>query len=347
MDRGIVDQLPGFDRRRLVRLMQSAVEQCELDLSGLSILTEAASGAYATTPVIAALAAARMVYAFTRASRYGSVEEISAQVEKLAQMAGVAERITVFDSLPDTVASTVDIVTNSGHLRPIGTSLIDHLPAHAVIALMYETWEFRSGDLDVHACHRRGIRIAGVNERHPNVDVFSFLGPLAVKLLHQAGVAVYQSRIVLLCDNHFAPYIERSLRSLGAVVTLVPAIAAIPKGIADVLLVALRPREKPVVDAQAAGVIAERLPGAVLAQYWGDIDRIALRSFGVSVWPPNEPQVGHMAILLSALGPEPVIRLQTGGLRAAETVLRFGPEACTPGSVAELLSDVSLMPRRY
>ena len=44
-----------------------------------------------------------------------------------------------------------------------------------------------------------------------------------------------------------------------------------------------------------------------------------------------------MAILFPAVGPEAVIRLQAGGLRAAELVLRRGPAAAAPGSQAELV----------
>ena len=48
------------------------------------------------------------------------------------------------------------------------------------------------------------------------VDVFSFLGAMAVKLLFEAGIAVYRNRIIVLCDNPFAPYIERTLRHLAS-----------------------------------------------------------------------------------------------------------------------------------
>src|SRR6202021_122282 len=101
---------------------------------------------------------------------------------------------------------------NSGHLRPLSAELIDQLPSHAVIALMFEAWEFRPQDIDLEACLRRGIPIVGVNERHPAVDVFSFLGPLCVKQLHDCGLAVYGDRIALLCDNDFAEPMARGLR---------------------------------------------------------------------------------------------------------------------------------------
>ena len=52
--------LPGLDGRRLVRLMTAAIERCQLDLAGQVVLTEAATGAYAVTPVLAALAGAQV-----------------------------------------------------------------------------------------------------------------------------------------------------------------------------------------------------------------------------------------------------------------------------------------------
>jgi len=63
----------------------------------------------------------------------------------------------------------------------------------------------------------------------------------------------------------------------------------------------------------------------VLVQFWGDIDRDAAASSVLTVWPLQPPTSGHMAILLSEIGPEPIVRLQTGGLRAAEWVRRGLP----------------------
>ena len=44
-----------------------------------------------------------------------------------------------------------------------------------------------------------------------------------------------------------------------------------------------------------------------------------------------------MGILFPTVGPEAVIRLQAGGLRAAELVYRGGAAAATPDGVAELV----------
>ena len=69
------DTRPGLDPRRLVRLMREAVDRCDLDLQGLTVLTEAASGAYVVTPVLAAMAGADVV-AVAAGNAYSSAEEI-------------------------------------------------------------------------------------------------------------------------------------------------------------------------------------------------------------------------------------------------------------------------------
>jgi hypothetical protein len=63
----------------------------------------------------------------------------------------------------------------------------------------------------------------------------------------------------------------------------------------------------------------------VVAQYWGDVDRAALAAAGASVWPEHAPPPGHMGILPSGVGPEPIVRLQAGGLKVGEVLLRGEP----------------------
>src|SRR3954470_13638920 len=86
------DTRPGLDPRRLVRLMREAVDRCGLDLEGLTVLTEAASGAYVVTPVLAAMAGADVV-AVAAGNAYSSAEEIRELTLGLARLAGVAQRI--------------------------------------------------------------------------------------------------------------------------------------------------------------------------------------------------------------------------------------------------------------
>jgi hypothetical protein len=312
---------PGFNAGRVASLIKEAVSGCSLDLSGLTVVTEAASGAYVVTPVLAAVAGAT-VHAVTRATAYGSVQDVIDETLDLADASGVAQNIQIVTAVEPRVLSQADIITNSGHVRPIDGGLLAHAKTTAVIPLMYEAWEFRASDVDLAECRARSIAVAGTNERHPSVDVFSFLGIMAVKLLLDAGVAVYRSQVLLLCDNEFRSFIERGLVQSGAAVQVATSAEQAPSGRYDAIVVALQPRSTSVLDAADAASIASRWPGAVVAQYWGDIDREALRQRAIEVWPPAAPGTGHMGILPSAVGPEPIVRLQCGGLKVGEILAR-------------------------
>jgi hypothetical protein len=317
-------QLPGMNFKRLLGLMSAAISRCELDLSGYVVLTEAASGAYLTTPVLAAMAGADHVYAFTRSTRYGTVQEITNSTFGLAELAGVSARVEIITEKTQQAIARADIVTNSGHLRPIDSETIAWMKPTAVIPLMYEDWEFRVGDIDLEACREYGIRVTGTNERHQAVDVFSFLGIMAVKLLLDAAVAVYSSRVLLLCDNPFGPYIERGLISGGAQIDRVTSLAEASTDVTyDAILLALTPSTHSALSEADLTLIARYWPGAVIAVYWGDVDRFLLNSLGLSYWPPEAPASGHMGILPSGVGPESIVRLQTGSLKAAEALLRY------------------------
>jgi len=323
------DHQPGLAPGRLIRLMTEAIGRCQLDLAGRTVLAEAASGAYVVTPVLAALAGAR-VYALAAPTAYATGQELQAATAELAGLAGVADRVHLVREKSAEVIGAADIVTNSGQVRPIDAAMTAQMKPSAVVTLMYESWEYRRSDVDLDACRARGIRVAGVNEDHPAVDFFAFLGPMAIKQLQDAGISVYRSRIVLLCDNSFGPFIAKSLRNCGADVVeerrLTPA-ALSPA--CDAVLLALRPISGAVLTAEDARVLGERAPGTVLVQYWGDVDRASLAAAWVPVWPPESPRAGHMAVLPSAIGPEPVVRLQSGGLKVGELMAR-GLEHVTP-----------------
>ena len=326
----------GLRAAEVLALIERRIEALGLDLSGLHVVTEAATGAYAFTPVIAAMAGARSVVAVGRDTpNHGRFEDAAAAVGALASDAGVADRIEAVRALAPEMLARCDILTNSGHLRPIARDVIERLPREAVVALMFEAWEFRAADLDLAACRARGVRVAAVNERHPAVGVFPFLGPLAVRLLHEAGRPPEGRRVALLCDNPFAPFVRAGLEEVGASVGVFARPEEVTGGGWDTVLLALDPNHRPALGEAELAALGRAAPGALLAQFWGDVDRGAARRHFADVRPLVAPREGHMAILLSALGPEPIVRLQAGGLSAAERVRRGA--ATPPGGVAEPL----------
>lgn len=324
--------------RNPLELMLESIEHrigiLGLDLSGFEVVTEAATGAYACTAVIAAMAGAT-VHACTRDTHsHGSAADAMKATRELARLAGVSERIIFSKGVPPGALVSCDILTNSGRIRPITRDMVRLLPARAVIALMFEAWEFRGTDIDLAACRDRGIKIAAVNERHRDVGVFSFLGPLCVRLLQEADMDVAGKRIAVLCDNPFADFLLAGLADAGATAVLFGNQLELTPGPWDAVVLSLLPQESP-LDHHQLEIMARKAPGALFAQFWGDIDRKAASSLVMKVCPATEPGRGHMGILLNRLGHEPIVRLQTGSLKAAEIVLRNGP--IVPGGVAALL----------
>lgn len=308
---------------RLAGTMRSAVQRCELDLTGRHVVTEAATGAYVVTAVLAAMAGAR-VTALAGSSRYGTVAQVRDWTLAVATTLGVSTRITVVDVLTPAALAEADVVTNSGHLRPLNAQFANQLNPRAVVPLMMEAWEIGAGrvDVDLGALRRRGIAFAGTNERNPAVGVFDYLGVMAVKLLLDAGVAVQHSRILLLCDNPFSDYVERGLRACGAEVSTATSPADLADvTVVDAVLVSLTPAAAPRLTKKHLMVLAARMPGVALVQFFGDIDRRAADELGIDIWPDPAPSHGHMGILPSDIGPEPIVRLQAGGLKVAQVLL--------------------------
>lgn len=183
---------------RGVKIARDLVKRLELDLSGLTVLTECASGPYAFTPVIAALAGAK-VLAVGRDSRFGSFAENIQFIESLLEKAGLNGAVSFFDTaLPDEKWSEVDIMTNSGFLRPINREKVSRLKSTAVIPLMWETWEWRPEELDLAACQDLKIPVIGSDERYEKASMIEYPGMMAFKLLFSMGVEVVNNHLVLL-----------------------------------------------------------------------------------------------------------------------------------------------------
>jgi hypothetical protein len=278
--------------------------------------------------VIAAAAGAKRVYAVCRPTRYGSVEDIWDRTLHLARLVGVEPRLELVPTKSPQVLGVTDILTNSGHVRPIDAHTIAALKPTAVIPLMYEAWELREGEVDLAEARTRGVRVAGTNERHAAIDVFSYLGAMAVKLLLDGGVPVYKSRILLLCDNPFAPFIREALTKMGAKVDVAPRLPDVHEPQEhDAILVAMRPRSDDVLSPAQINEIARYWRAPVVAQFWGDVDRREFARARIQVTPTTPPERTHMGILPSSIGPEPIVRLQSGGLKVGEVLLKTSPSS--------------------
>jgi hypothetical protein len=309
---------------RLVKLIQDAIAFLKLDLSGLTVLTEAASGAYVVTPVVASLAGANCVLALTRDSRYASAEAVIAQTRALESLCGVEGRVEIYTQHSLDLFAQGDIVTNLGFVRPIDAMAIAAMKPTAVIPLMCEAWEFRPGDVDLQACRNRGIPVVGTNEDYPGLEVFAYSGWLCLKMLFEAQIEVHKSKIILVSSDKFGRVIERQFLGSGVSVQLFRTLRDVPQQIlaeADALVIADYTRTDLIIGQEgdiSALELAQVAPSLTVVQFAGRVDTGGLIQNGLFVYPGYGTEARRMAKTLAVLGPRPVVELHVAGLKVAE-----------------------------
>ena len=329
----------------LIDKLVRQVQALQLDLKGKIVLTEAATGAYIVTPILAAIAGAK-VFAFSKTTRYGSLDEVFASTRELANTyKEFPLDIHFIDRIsPETVAEA-DIITNAGHLRPLNESMLSNAKDEMVIPLMYEAWEWRDADMDIKYIRKRGFRIGATNERHPQVDVFNYLGDMALKQIFDSGICPYKNKFILLCNNDFGPFIARVLSAVCDGLAVIdkdenrdrynPAQVdwiggfpelRIPESYrdAEAVIFTAYPFDQDWIGGKAPiklSQIRAQLSDPLILRFCGDINETELEKNAVRFFPKHVHS-GHMGILPSAIGNDPIIRLQSGGLKVGELLLK-------------------------
>lgn len=314
----------------LISRIEDSIRKIEPDLRGQSVLTEAASGPYIATPVLAALAGAQHVIACARESAWGSINEISGMMNKLANHFEVADRIEVSARSAVEMSHGIDVVTNLGFVRPITRALIQKLPPHAAIALMWEPWEFRAEDVDLAACHEYEIPIIATNERHPNLLTFKAVGMLALKLLLERQCEVAGLEVVVVGSDPFGHACFEVLNSVGAQVTLLNPQDGWPNesftatfARADaVVVVEHRSRCEILGPSVCSFVQLISRRGGHVIHICGVIDAEYLATCGIEKHPAKVVPPGFMTLTTAHVGVKPVVDLHAAGLHVASIVAR-------------------------
>jgi len=337
--------------------VRARMAACALDLRGAVVATECANDAYAVTAA-AAVAAGAETWAFARANRYASAEQAEADVRAvIAALDADPALLHVVQERTAIPWPRVDLVTNSGHLRPIDGGIVAQLSPRAVVALMFEAWELRDGDIDVATCARRGVAVVGVDEHHPACGSFERVGSLAVSEAMRQQWSVDGAKVAVVGDGPFVAPVVRALQAAGAVavVAVVPDEAGLAETPPCAVVAPFGPHRAHLAVACAApasvcaatgrtGWSAAELAHVCAAtgaygviQLWGDLDREFLANQGVVVAPSQAPPPGHQGVPMNAAGHEAVVRLQVAGLAAA-----WHHRIDTQGPLAALAQPVAI-----
>lgn len=307
------------------------INSIELDLSGKVVLTELASGPYMSTPLIASIAGAEKVYCFGKDSKYGTFLDLKNKLNEYCEELNL-DNIQCIDEVSEVVIAECDIITNSGQLRPINSDILKFVKESAVVPIMYESWEFRSEDIDIDFCKQNKILVGGTNEQHPKIDVFGFLGDLLLKQIFDVGMCVYENSIHLICNNDFAPHLIAPLAKLSKKLYFTGdekytkgfELVHVSNEINSTIV-----SESDIIVYCGAPFFEELLPDSFydnlkkdsryvkLLNFSGALNEDKLTDLGIDFHPKGLKK-GHMGILPSAIGWDPIIRLQAGGLKVGE-----------------------------
>ena len=298
-----------------------------LDLRGLEILTEAASGPFVVTPVIAALAGAKRVCAITRDSKFASASEVVGQTRALMSLTQLPDNsIEIIKDRNIRYFRNADIVTNLGFVRPIDESCINLMREDSVIPLMHEGWEFSQSDLDIEACRRKGIRVYGTNEEFKKVDVFNNCGWLSLKMLFESGIEIHKSKILVVSSDKIGVVIQNRLKENDVSSILIQDLRNTKnnaQGNFDAIVIADLSRQDLIIGRNGDIEIqdfVDTFPAVTVIRYAGKIECDALKSSGITVFPEHQTGSGRMALTLGDLGPRPVIELHAAGLKVGQWV---------------------------
>jgi hypothetical protein len=325
------------------RLINHLIDRIALNLKGLVVFTEAASGPYLWTPLLAACAGAERVYALAADSSMHRAADVEASTAAEADALGVADRVRVVRSKE--ALGEADVVTNTGPLRPIDAATIDALKPTAVVPLMWESWELMPGMVDLEAARRRGVLVLGTDERSAEIDMRPWSGELALRLLAELGVEPAGASVLVLGRQEIlgVPMAQRLAQAGADVVSLEAPYDGLAEHFErrgaryDALVVVEHHDSAPLVAPAGAlppDLVARVNPGLRVGVVAGAVDAEALRLHGISVFPERIAPPGVMSFQAASLGPRPVLELYAAGLKVGAVAARARLEGLDPREAA-------------
>jgi hypothetical protein len=307
------------------RIIENVNKLLNLDLKGQIVLTEVGSNYFVYTPIIAHMANAKKVYAWTRDSKYGKASEVIDMCMEICKVYGLNSNIEfAVNERPMEQVKSSDIITNLGYIRPLDRNFLSHIKKDAVIPLMCEAWELRGSDIDIAYCRERKIPVAGTWENAPELKIFDACGSLAIKMANEANCEVYQNNIILWSDDHFGEVIGSSFKNYGAkkvIQTTDTNILYENSGISDFIFLCDYEEKRPIFS--DGGIIdIEKLckinPDITIIHLHGDVDNEYIKRHKLSVYPDKKGYPSIMTYTLAHLGMTPIINLHAAGLKVGE-----------------------------
>jgi len=328
-----------IERRR--RVVKRAIEKFNLNLKGLTVFTEAATGNYLYTPIISALAGSNRVFAVTSDSKYGKKDEVKEQTLKEAKELGVEDKITVLFEKDIDCLSKSDIITNSGFVRPITKEMVSSMRSTAVIPLMFSAKDFRAEDIDLEACQDKGVIVLGVNEHYPLLNLFGSVGFYMCKLLFEKNFSVFKNKLLLIgsgdLGNYPTDFFIKNNVSIDRVTfdddvpehqkSFVHSRDEVIKSLSsyDAIIIAELSHNIDILSDKGfipVGILKKKNPLVQIIHITGSISKEDVLKANLALYPEDIKPFGYMSVCCDYLGPNCTIELNTASLKVGEVAVR-------------------------
>lgn len=311
--------------KRYLRLIEQTVEALQLEMTGMRILTELATGSFSATALLAARAGGQVI-ALGRDSPYGRFIDVEQELLSYASSLGVSNQIICTQDRQAEELQGIDVIANNGFVRPIDRELLSHVGDQCVVSYMCENWEVREGDVDLNFCSAAGIPVYFSDENGWGMNVFDMCGQLALKLCFEAGLEVVANHIAVLSSDRFGPVIQRALGAAGAETACLeaPSYEGLESKLWDALLVAEYSTQKVILGDLIKPDRVKQVvqPGGIVVQFAG-ANRVAeFRDADFTFFPMTPLEPHRMYRTLAYLGDLPVVSLLAIGLKVGETACR-------------------------
>lgn len=317
--------------------IKKLINDLNLDLHGLTVLTELASGPYLFNLKLSLIAGAKVI-CVGKDSDFGNFEKINKDLKKILNKEEL-EKIQIFkNECPKNLLSTIDIVSNSSFLRPINSKIITNLKKTCVITLMWETWEFRKSDLDLECCQKNNIPVIGTNENFKEIKMFGYNIFIFFKLLFELNLEIYNNRLAVVGSGPSCKPIIDGLKKLNCNFFWVndklsedsfcsyeniDKLLEINHLDAIVFIEHSNPLELIGSNAKVSFKdLKIRFPNLKIGHICGNIDTNDLINSSITYYPKKIAPFGYMSYQAYHLGVQPVIELFGAGLKVGEIASR-------------------------
>lgn len=316
---------------RELAFIRKLISRHQLDMSGLVVLTELASGPYLFNPLVAALSGADVVIAYGRDSEYGTFDSLAGEFRQRFGQVKESANVVITDDLDFALARDSDVVTNSGHLRPLNRRFLERLKKSAVVPLMWETWEFRPEELDLEAAKDLGILVLGTEEAHPLCDMRPYSALAALKLVIQHRIMNFGNRVLVVGEQiTLGVPIHRALLGCGLDAGITNShdlreFLTSSETRWDYVLVAEHGGSGVIIgpsgNTSPTQLAARGVSGVGVVS--GKVDAASLAEAGIDVMPSSLKDGLHMSFSPVELGPEASLELFAAGLAVGTAMARM------------------------